>query len=50
MAGPPIPDLGQTYSEGGDAGYGAATAPSRPTLVTGAGSSQRTMNILEMRY
>ena len=34
----PIPDLGRPGSEGGGAGYGAVTAPSRPALNTGSGS------------
>ena len=33
----PIPDLGRAGSEGGDAGYGAVTAPSRPALMMGTG-------------
>ena len=35
---PPIPDLGRPGSEGGDAGYGAVTAPSRPALMACSGS------------
>ena len=34
---PPIPDPGRTGSEGGDAIYRSATAPSDPTLAAGAG-------------
>ena len=29
----PIPDLGRAGSEGGEAGYGAVTAPSRQALI-----------------
>ena len=37
----PHPGLGQAGLRGRDAGYGAATAPGRPVLVTGSGSSQK---------
>ena len=47
---PPIPDLGRLGSEGGDAGYGAVTTPSRSALMTGSGSNTKTLNILEMKW
>ena len=42
MAGAPPPPYthpgpGRPGSEGGGAGYGAVTAPSRPTLMAGSG-------------
>ena len=39
--GAPIPNLCRPGSEGGDAGYGAVTAPSRPALMAGSGSCNR---------
>ena len=41
MPPPPIPDQGRPGSEGGDAGNGAVTAPSRSALMTGSGSSTK---------
>ena len=38
----PIPDLGRQGSEGGDAGDGAVTLPSRLVLMTGSGSCTQT--------
>ena len=46
----PIPDLGRPGSEGGDAGYGAATVPSRPALVLGSGSCTNNCKILELKH